>query len=337
MKLLPLYICLFFISQAWCLSEYPLVSPDVMEAWNSPDGHIFSSFHNYPPDSMPEGVNELFIACAIEEQDSLNLYLVGIYEGVDRVLLAEGGYSGEYNFAKSDVLYREDTGEISLLFQMPFSARYAGAEYVWNRYEEKLVLMRTVAGDPSLDAMARIDVLLEQGNIAGASDVLCEMFYPGRYYQKEEMVCHFLRSAHSAALVEFQNGNCVRAVELFNEAEFAFSILIYTSAWYTILEEGYQYRETGFAEFMGYDELITITNDYGFFLEQCDSLEKAEIVLCIVTDMVPDRMVVHLNLADVYWKLGKFSEACEEYRIYLEMMNSLDLGERIPPRVFERM
>lgn len=337
MKLLPLYICLVVASQAWCLSEYPLVSPDMMEAWNSPDGHIFSSFHNYPPDSMPEGVNELFIACVVEEEDSLNLYLVGIYEGVDRVLLAEGGYSGEYNFAKSDVLYMEDTGEISLLFQMPFSARYTDAEYVWNRYEEKLILVRTVSGDPSLEALVKIDILLEQGDIAGASDALCGMFYPGNYYEREEMFCHFLRSTYNAALTEFRDGNCIRAVQLFGVAEPAFEITAHTSLWYEILQEGLRFWETGFAEFMDYDEFFIITNDYGFFLEQCDSLEMAESVLFIVTEMIPDRIVAHLNLADVYWKLGKFSEACEEYRIYLEMMNLSDLGERIPPRVFERM
>jgi tetratricopeptide (TPR) repeat protein len=308
-----------------------------MEAWNSPDGYIFAGFHNYPPDSMPEGVNEIFIACVAKEEDSLNLYLVGIDNGVNCVLLAEGGYRGEYNFAKSDALYREDTGEFSLLFQMPFSARYAGAEYVWNRYEEKLVLMRTVAGDPSLDALERIDILLEQGDIAGASDVLYGMFYPGNYYEREEMFCHFLRSTYNAALTEFRDGNCIRAVQLFGVAEPAFVITAHTSLWYEILQEGPRLWETGFAELMDYDEFITITNDYGFFLEQCDSLEKAKIVLCIVADMVPDRMVVHLNLADVYWKQGKFSEACEEYKIYHEMMNSSGLGERIPPRVFERM
>lgn len=107
--------------------------------------------------------------------------------------------------------------------------------------------------------------------------------------------------------------------------------------WYSSFIDSLEFMESDRSNYMGLGEYVMILNNYAFFLEQTDGLFLSQKVLGKVLDLQPSRIVAHLNIADVLWKLGEFAEAEEHYSIYLEMMTEGDLALQIPPYVQERV
>lgn len=50
----------------------------------------------------------------------------------------------------------------------------------------------------------------------------------------------------------------------------------------------------------------------------------------------PQRVVAYLNIADANWSAGNKMAAVENYRLYMDMMNSSGKGTKIPAIVTER-
>ncbi|MEN8208941.1 MAG: hypothetical protein ABFR50_06795 [Candidatus Fermentibacteria bacterium] len=75
-----------------------------------------------------------------------------------------------------------------------------GAGYRWNIEEGTLAFLRFYSGDPSLEAMERVESLLAEGDIAEAMRELNEMFYPHNYYSSDEMTARLLVSINRTAL-----------------------------------------------------------------------------------------------------------------------------------------
>ncbi len=92
---------------------------------------------------------------------------------------------------------------------------------------------------------------------------------------------------------------------------------------------------------------ITLENDIGFVFEQTGMLDDAERYLECVKKRDPGRIVVYLNLCDLYHKRMLDRQeylldakrylklAKENGRKYVKMMRAKKLDEKIPPRVFE--
>ena len=162
----------------------------------------------YDSSELPDGIYELLMTGIEVERDSLDIYLLGMTPKTDiPLLLATGGYRGDYNFAKSFSGYQEEEDEIRLSFEMPGSARWCTGCYRWNVEEGTLEYLRYYSRDPSLEAMERVDSLLTEGYIEEAIDELNGMFYPGNYYSSDEMIARLLVSINRTALQEHNEGN----------------------------------------------------------------------------------------------------------------------------------
>ncbi|MBN2586238.1 MAG: hypothetical protein JXR55_03005 [Candidatus Fermentibacteraceae bacterium] len=306
--------------------------PRLAETWEE-NQYIFPMVYDVPASLMPGGVTDLFIAGVPNGDLAMTLYLVG--DGPDGAeVIASGPFQGEYNFAKSSASWDPDRSVITIYFQMPFCARYSGAEYSW--FGSELVPVAWLSGDPSLEALEDIDSLLAIGHLNEATVKLGEMFYPGCYYDSGEMIVRFLRSAHEHGLDEYRTGDPEGAVQLFTEAEEALDFLFIRSPWYGAFEDSTAFSESDLAPFIFLDEFIQIANDYGFFLEQSGMYEEAVEVLYEVLKLDSLRTVAYLNFADALWGLGETSNAGAYYEIYREMMEEAGLRDQIPGRVGQR-
>ena len=307
--------------------------PALAETWHE-NQYVFPIVEEVPPSMLPKGVTDLIIAGVPSGELSLTLYLIGNGpKGPD--VLASGPYEGEYNFAKSFASWEADRAVLSLYFQMPYSARYSGAEYRWRGNE--MIPVNWLAGDPSLDALERIDSLLWAGEIGMATRQLGEIFYPGHYYDSDQMFVRFLISAHELGLDEHRRGSPENAVRLFKEAEEAMLFLFIPYPWYRMFEDTSSFQESSIAFHITMDEFVQIANNYGFFLEQADMYEEAVDVLYGVLTLKPDRMVAYLNLADALWGLGERQNAATQYLVYAGMMKEAGLEAQIPARVDQRV
>jgi len=331
------YVLIFLIcaSVSWSQVEYQPITGELLEHWNTAVSCYFSDTYNYESGKLPDGIQELCITCIEFDRDSLNIYLLGIDVETDiPFLLATGEYGGAYNFSKSVASYDEDSDEIHLYFQMPFSEVSRTGCYRWDIEEKALVLLRYETSDPSQNELERVNSLLSDGDIEEAIDELNNMLYPGNYFSSDEMLARLLRSINRIALEE-QNENCYqRAVALFmNLPGFLFT----GDEWYTAFDDSLDYMESCYSSYMDLSEYVMIINNYAFFLEQTDDLYQSLFVLRRVLDIEPSRMVAHLNIADVLWTLGEAAEAKEYYNVYLEMMTDNELTHQIPVRVHERI
>ena len=335
MRRVLITVLLFIVSIAWSQIDYQPISGELLEHWNTTSPSFHPKVYHFDPEKLPDGIHELRIVGIEVEGDSLDIYLLGTAADTDiPFLLATGGYRGNHNFTKSDASYDEDEGLICLCFQMPFSARYCKGCYRWDIESESLELIRYINGDPSLDAVERADSLMAEGDIAEAIDELNYMFYPGNYYSTDEMIARLLRSINRAAGDAEAEGNFEEAVDLFGDlADFLHT----DREWFTAFTDSLDYVNCDYSEYMGLGEYAMIMNNYAYFLEQTDDLDKSLVVLRKVLDLKPQRMVAHLNIADVLWALGEPAEAGGHYRIYVEMMTDRELTHQIPDYAHERL
>lgn len=80
---------------------------------------------------------------------------------------------------------------------------------------------------------------------------------------------------------------------------------------------------------------VLTANEIGYFLEQKNQLEAAQVFLDKVIAHFPEREVAYLNRGDVFFKKGQlfFKEAARDYQTYIELMNRRGLQAKIPKRI----
>lgn len=78
---------------------------------------------------------------------------------------------------------------------------------------------------------------------------------------------------------------------------------------------------------------VVAANNVGYFLEQTNVLDAAELILDSVIAKFPEHQVAYLNLADVYRKQKKIEKALNNYDTYIILMDSKNMEEKIPTRV----
>ena len=148
------------------------------------------------------------------------------------------------------------------------------------------------------------------------------------------MIARLLRSINRAAGDAEVDGNYKKAVSLFGDLA---GFLHTDREWFTSFTDSLDYVNCDYSEYMGLGEYAMIINNYAYFLEQTDDFDKSLVVLRKVLDLKPQRMVAHLNIADVLWKFVQPAEAGEHYRNYVEMMIERELTNQIPDYVDERL
>ena len=267
----------------------------------------------------------------------MNIYLLGISPETDiPFLLAAGGYRGEYNFERFFVYYHAEEDEFELKFYIPGCSRKSMGYYEWDTGNQSLMQLRFYTEDPSLEALARADSLLIEGDITEAIDELSSIqhMYVRYYYDPDEMIARLLRIFNKAALEEADTGNYQGAVDLF---DYLSNYNRLSSQWYNSFYDSLAFMESDRSSYMDLSEYVMILNNYAFFLEQTDGLYLSQKILRKVLDLQPSRVIAYLNIADVLWKLGELTEAEEHYGIYLEMMTDRELTDQIPLRVHERI
>lgn len=322
------------LSVSYGQAVYRPVTGELLEHWNTTSGTASPIVYYFHTDDLSNGIYEVVITGIEVEPGLLDIFLLGKTRDSDiPLLLGTSEYRGNYNFAKSDSRYHEEEDEIRLFFQMPYSASYHAVCYRWDIDSGSLELLRYFSGDPSLEALERADSLMAEGSIAEAIREINEMFYPGNYYNSDEMIARLLRSIHRAAGEASAAGNFENAVSLFGDLA---GFLHSDREWFTAFTDSQEYENSDCSEYMGLGEYLMIMNDYAYFLERNGDLDRSLMVLRKVLGLKPERMVAHLNIADVLWALGEIVEAQEHYSIYAEMMTELELTHQIPERVLER-
>ena len=328
---------MFFIllSVSYGQTVFRPITGELLEYWNTTSGTASPIVYYFHTDDLPNGIYEVVITGIEVEPGLLDIFLLGKTRDSEiPLLLGTSEYRGNYNFAKSDSRYHEEEDEIRLFFQMPYSASYHAVCYRWDIDSGSLELLRYFSGDPSLEALERADSLMAEGSIAEAIREINEMFYPHNYYDPHEMFVRLLRSVNRAAGVASAAGSFENAVSLFGDLA---GFLHADREWFTAFTDSLEYENSDCSEYMGLGEYVMIMNDYAYYLEQTDDLDNSLIVLRKVLDLKPERMVAHLNIADVLWALGELVEAQEHYSIYVDMITDRELTHQIPERVPERL
>ncbi len=259
MKLTFAVILSVFLSSGTCLGQFEPISGELRDEWENGLGYIFPTVQHFPVQELSEDLRIIEIRFGGVERgfDSLDVCLIGLTEGTP-LLLASGGYSGMYNFAKSWAAFDEITGLIEIIWQMPGSATWYSAEYSWDFGEDDLLLVACESGDPSWDAIAEIEILLAAGEIEQAESVLYDIFYPHHYYRGEEMFCSFLRAAHAEAIELCSTGDQEGAARLFDHLPEFWTVPDWDGSALT----ADSYQATGLEEYMPLEEFNAIAADY---------------------------------------------------------------------------
>ncbi|WP_223578952.1 tetratricopeptide repeat protein [Sphingobacterium sp. GVS05A] len=80
---------------------------------------------------------------------------------------------------------------------------------------------------------------------------------------------------------------------------------------------------------------VLAANEIGYFLEQANQLDAAQVFLDKVIARFPEREVAYLNRGDVFFKKGQssYKKAQKDYRTYIALMNKRGLQAKIPQRI----
>ena len=330
MRLENLIVCLAAAGAAAGFGMEEALEVHAVDRWQSL--HI----DGLPAGLMPEGVDTVWVIAEIESQpQEPSLWAVGMGGG-GPVDLGPVEFPGWYNPAKAWWSWSEELSAVTAHSQYPFCATYDAASYGFTGGQPWLALDSTWSGDPSADAMARVDSLLEAGRLEAALLELGEVFYPFHYYVPEEMNARFLLAAHGEALRRWPEGGPEAALEPYARAFEAFEWTNYDLQWF-LEQGGASDLEAGeYGPYIGPGELAGAVNDYGFFLQEAGRPEEALEALNAVLLLDPDRAVAHLNSADALWELGDRQGARRHYGRYLALVEQKDLEVDVPPRVTSR-
>jgi hypothetical protein len=93
------------------------------------------------------------------------------------------------------------------------------------------------------------------------------------------------------------------------------------------------------SELVGYIDSGNVrdVNDLAFYLSENGRSYDAIPLLENIVKKFPKRVVAQINLGDAYWESGQREQGAMLYRQYYDEMLSINLKERIPGRVFNRM
>ncbi|MBN1433543.1 tetratricopeptide repeat protein [Candidatus Fermentibacterales bacterium] len=285
------------------------------------------------PDGRPLELDREYIITLPGEQglgEGTDILLMAV-EGADTSLVARGWFGQMYNAAKSWALLFPERDSLEVCFQMPGTAFYTEAAYRVDASGDTLILLSESSGDPSWDAMGRIDSLLPAGRIEEAASELWSMMYPHHYYRPEVMGMGFLEAAWTAAIAAHRQGTG-NAIQAFDQAGEVLDMLFWEAPWWAASgPDGWCLRDL-----MDWDHYVEMVNDYGFFLHRAGRLGQAIRVLRRVTEIAPDRVPVYLNLADALWDAGEREEAAALYAEYVRKLTAPGTSVLIPPRALER-
>ncbi|MFU1856118.1 tetratricopeptide repeat protein [Sphingobacterium sp. NGMCC 1.201703] len=84
-----------------------------------------------------------------------------------------------------------------------------------------------------------------------------------------------------------------------------------------------------------YGKNVLAANEIGYFLEQANQLDAAQVFLDKIIERFPEREVAYLNRGDVFFKKGQssYKKAEKDYRTYVALMNKRGLQAKIPQRI----
>ncbi len=84
-----------------------------------------------------------------------------------------------------------------------------------------------------------------------------------------------------------------------------------------------------------YGKNVLMANEIGYFLEQANQLDGAQVFLDKIIARFPEREVAYLNRGDVFFKKGQssYKKAKKDYRTYIALMNKRGLQAKIPQRI----
>lgn len=215
--------------------------------------------------------------------------------------------------------------QVKVVSQMPFRATEVHYTFGWDG--TNLAVVDHTVTDPTADHYARLEALVQKGDLDGIMQEGGGYLYPDAYEGAYSLPPQILKLAYERSLTLYRAGNLNDALRYLSYGIEQYALkfgLLQTnpSGW------GAEYR-------LPTSDLVPIVNDYAFFLAETGKLSEAEPLLLQVIQAAPGRVVAHLNLADVKWDLGKQAEARPHYRTYLELLGP-DQG-KAPPRVAERL
>jgi len=106
-------------------------------------------------------------------------------------------------------------------------------------------------------------------------------------------------------------------------------------------DEAKYFMEAGLEEDQPYNanpihaKNVLAANEIGYFLEQANQLDVAQVFLDKVIERFPEREVAYLNRGDVFFKRGQssYKEAKKDYQTYVKLMNKRGLQAKIPQRI----
>jgi hypothetical protein len=85
------------------------------------------------------------------------------------------------------------------------------------------------------------------------------------------------------------------------------------------------------------DDNVVAVNDYAYYLYRNKEPILAAMLLKVINQKYPKRVVAVLNLADAYWDIGMKKDACLLYKDYANKMNEQGKSSRIPASVKSKL
>lgn len=264
------------------------------------------------------------------------LFLIGTDEKLERIeLLARTKDRVAVNIAKF-AAYCNDA-KITVWSQRPYSASELTAVVEWDGSELKIVSAKY--GDPTAEYYNKMAALLEAGNIGEAMASEVRVMYPYSYSGYYKIPQLALLKAHEDALDKHRAGDPVSAAKVL---KWGLDQYLGVQAGGPLsvdkLNRLLKLTEPGDQRAQAYrvdiNEFISALNDYAFFLAEIGQRDEAENYLKQVLRMAPDRVVVYINLGDVCWDLGKYTEAKAYYQRYLDLLGD---EKEAPQRIWDRI
>ena len=264
-----------------------LAQTPVLDAWVSSSGGLdVIGVMDFPSNLLPEGMDGIELVIMDDPEDGSELGIVGLGPwGAEDLGTVE--FPMYMNPVKTMARYDDFSGLLLVSSQYSGRSTTNNASYLWDSALETFLIQETWISDRSAEIITEADSLMAWGRIREAADTLGAIPYSSLYIDPVEMSVKLLRAAHAASQQARRDGRTRDALELYDDAYYAFGVIGAGQDWFLSVNSREEYAQGPYSAFMDALELSEILDDFadlfndndiaaGAVLEEISNILKEE-------------------------------------------------------------
>lgn len=278
--------------------------------------YLYMKVDSFPQHLLPKNTKNLYIGAATEGEEQ---YLYGLSNDGNLRKLAKLPTDFTFNPSKKIESYYKN-GKIFICSEQSYKATIICGIFNFDAGKSMLTLEDQTARDYSVEAIAKAQKAVENGNIIEAVNFYEQVMYPHNYMQVETETINLLKKTYSV-LQKLEKERNYDSATLVLESIFDFWGTEFLLNIETPEQLQSLFKSNNFE--LTQKEYITILEKHGSLLLQSRKYVDAVEINKKLTQITPTSAIAYLQLGNAYYNLERLEDSQNAYKKYKEIIATI--------------